>query len=231
GRNASKARWKRASKFIGRLQDSDAMLKDAAPNAMPEADKKGLETQHWLELIDGKHRYGSNCLNYLISIDDKGKLRWARNNELVDTTGGRWKDAGDGQGIVPMDSNDVTRTAGSSSLGSLSSTESQAGTQAAQHYVDPPKGKTKLAQKMHNNLTPKGRVNKLLRKTLQKNTWIYVADKNYNIFIGIKRRHRPHTIPLVWSLQHFHQFLRILKDKGVDTHRVKVTKAEFALWL
>lgn len=43
-------------------------------------------------------------MNYLVKIDEKGHLRWARNNEIIDTTNPKWQDSGDGSGIVISDS-------------------------------------------------------------------------------------------------------------------------------
>lgn len=43
-------------------------------------------------------------MNYLVEIDDKGLLRWARDHTLVDTSPGKWKDSGNGTGIVPRTS-------------------------------------------------------------------------------------------------------------------------------
>ncbi|KAJ7169795.1 hypothetical protein C8R46DRAFT_1217442 [Mycena filopes] len=58
GHNEPQARWRRAIAFASLLQDGNTML---TQNGVPErAPSKFLETQHWLELVDGKHRYGSN---------------------------------------------------------------------------------------------------------------------------------------------------------------------------
>ncbi|KDR84892.1 hypothetical protein GALMADRAFT_233343 [Galerina marginata CBS 339.88] len=54
-----KERWQRAAFLIGQLNYKNDML--SSNGIQVEADEKYLETQHWLELIDGKHRYGSNC--------------------------------------------------------------------------------------------------------------------------------------------------------------------------
>lgn len=40
--------------------------------------------------------------NYLVLIDDKGRLRWNKTGKLVDTSPGRHKDLGNGEGIVEM---------------------------------------------------------------------------------------------------------------------------------
>ncbi|KAF9044622.1 hypothetical protein BDZ89DRAFT_194087 [Hymenopellis radicata] len=61
GKNSPKDRWKRAAFFVRRLQDgNDALSGKGVPLEKTGARVKRLETQHWLELIDGKHRYGSN---------------------------------------------------------------------------------------------------------------------------------------------------------------------------
>ncbi|KAH9898126.1 hypothetical protein C8Q73DRAFT_683725 [Cubamyces lactineus] len=52
GRNTSRDRWRRSIFLAGRLQDGDEML-SKGENTHPEAARKHLETQHWLELIDG----------------------------------------------------------------------------------------------------------------------------------------------------------------------------------
>jgi len=43
---------------MGRDEIDDKILQNRTP------EEKMLETQHWLELIDGKHRYGSNLKFY-----------------------------------------------------------------------------------------------------------------------------------------------------------------------
>ncbi|KAJ7487513.1 hypothetical protein B0H11DRAFT_1094760 [Mycena galericulata] len=58
GRNTPQARWRRAIDFASRIQDGNTMLMENG--VQDRAPSKFLETQHWLELVDGKHRYGSN---------------------------------------------------------------------------------------------------------------------------------------------------------------------------
>lgn len=122
-------------------------------------------------------------LNYLVKVDDTGKLRWARNNELVDTTAGHWKDAGGGKGVVP---DDVPKNAEPARRGSFDSVPSvsansslnQEEENVATHYAGETKGKTRLAKIIRRHLTIHGIMDRLLRKTVQRNTWIYVSDKN-----------------------------------------------------
>ncbi|KAG8754118.1 hypothetical protein FRC14_005371 [Serendipita sp. 396] len=107
--------------------------------------------------------------------------------------------------------------------------------------------------------TTKGLTQRVLRKTVQKNTWIYVSDKNYNVFVGIKETgYFQHSSPtagglvtsaglikvengLVTSLsplsghyrtsvEHYRQFLDAMQKKGLDLSHVHVTKEEVILW-
>ncbi|KAE9408185.1 hypothetical protein BT96DRAFT_25814 [Gymnopus androsaceus JB14] len=63
GKNSAKERWNRGVFFASKLREENEVLKkpgteDTDPNALRV--EKHLETQHWLELVDAKHRYGSN---------------------------------------------------------------------------------------------------------------------------------------------------------------------------
>ncbi|KAI0320342.1 hypothetical protein OF83DRAFT_1053287, partial [Amylostereum chailletii] len=114
--------------------------------------------------------------NYLVNIDSDGKLRWARNNQLVDSTASHWKDAGHGQGIVPYEVADAAEP--QIELSAISATASGSSASlgsAAMHYAGPPKGKNKLTRGLRRNFTIHGLIDKLMRKTVQRNTWIYVS--------------------------------------------------------
>ncbi|CAL1695249.1 unnamed protein product [Somion occarium] len=317
-KNRPRDRWRRAVFLLGRMEDGNQMLaKTGVENA--DAVRKHLETQHWLELIDGKHRYGSNLkyyhrkwqesdttenffnwldkgggkdlslpecsreqlekerisylspeqrLNYLVQIDSDGRLRWARSGELVDTTAGRWKDAGGGNGIVPLTHPEPTNAQQRTSFAGPSSSRSTPGSDpgfgdevdtAMHYYANEKLPQNRFKRILWRNFTLRGLLDRLLRKTLKRNTWIYVSDKNFNIFIGIKEpgtfQHSSflggglvtsaglisvknglvHTLsPLSGhyrtSIQHFRQFIRVLDERGVDMSKVKVSKAEAALW-
>ncbi|CDO73493.1 hypothetical protein BN946_scf185013.g128 [Trametes cinnabarina] len=225
-------------------------------------------------------------LNYLVRIDSEGKLRWARNGELVDTTAGRWKDAGGGRGIVPYDdrgggteppdsSSASDRISDPTSRSSNSLANDQDNDMA--HYVGlrrQPENPVKRT--LWNNFTLRGLVDRTLGKTIKRNTWIYVSDKNFNIFIGIKGKYvltrlqspfsRLHQDPGTFqhssflagglvtsaglisvkegqihtlsplsghyrtSIDHFKRFISVLDERGVDMSKVKISKAELALW-
>lgn len=52
--NTPRQRWKRAGFFASRLNDGNKVMGDAGISQdETHADLKYLETQHWLELIDG----------------------------------------------------------------------------------------------------------------------------------------------------------------------------------
>ncbi|KAF9076191.1 hypothetical protein BDP27DRAFT_1210962, partial [Rhodocollybia butyracea] len=116
-------------------------------------------------------------LNYLVKFDSEGKLRWARSNELVDTTAERWKDSGDGGGIVPEDmpNRPVQRRGSFESMVSAASHSSSAQSDAAMHYLGPPKGKSRWSRVFYRYFTVRGVTNRLLRKTVRRNTWIYTT--------------------------------------------------------
>lgn len=125
-------------------------------------------------------------LNYLVKIDSEGKLRWARNAELVDTGAGHWKDAGGGQGIVPQQdvsaSDDLPpprNSFGSQPGGTVTADPDsiQEETNATIHYAGGDKGQCRWTKLVKRHFTLNGLVDRLLRKTVRRNTWIYVSDK------------------------------------------------------
>ncbi|CAA7258648.1 unnamed protein product [Cyclocybe aegerita] len=222
GRNSPRRRWIRATYFIGQLRDKNKMLKEEGVEV--DVEDKHLETQHWLELIDSKHRYGSNLKWYHkkwqgenttdnffkwldhgggkdVSFDecprerlekerilylsaeqrayysrfhfnDDGKLLWAKNNLPVDTTAGHWKDTGDGQGIVPQDmpSKPASATTNSEPFTSATLSDSKDQDNAATHYAGQPTEKHGLSRYWRRYFTLRGMMERLLRKTVKRNT-------------------------------------------------------------
>ncbi|OBZ79440.1 hypothetical protein A0H81_00829, partial [Grifola frondosa] len=99
----------------------------------------------------------------------EGKLRWARNGILVDITAGHWKDAGGGCGIIPLngpdmgfvaprDSSDVSSSNNVTPL----STEQE---DAAIHHVGLDQPKNRVKRVFWENLTRRGLLDKLRRKS------------------------------------------------------------------
>ncbi|KAG8954436.1 hypothetical protein FRC04_011763 [Tulasnella sp. 424] len=340
GKNDVKSRWRRAVFLANRLSNGRSVVTSAQKydlnDPSPRSEKaKILETQHWLELIDSKHRYGSNLkyyhrrwveadtkenffqwldhgeakdldlpqcprerleseriiylsaeqrLNYLTKIDSEGKLRWARNNEFVDTTPNRWKDAGEGRGIIPTtgeeddrhDPNVRRRNSFDASVSSIVSASSSSSSRAKHHYSGKDADKSSILQFFQKNFTVKGVMDKMLRKTLRKNTWIYVCDLDCacavilpkvlefllrmadNMFVGIKQtgtfQHSSFFGGSVSSaglltvkdglvtglsplsghyrtdIPYFEAFVKGLNERGLDLHKVHITKEEAVLW-
>ncbi|KAL5534268.1 hypothetical protein ACEPAG_730 [Sanghuangporus baumii] len=320
GRNDPAERWKRAVFLVSRLQANSARSKnDTAEDSLKTEDEKILETQHWLELTDSKHRYGSNLkyyhrkwleedteenffkwldrgggkdlslpecsreqlekeriiylspeqrLNYKVKVDEKGLLRWERNNELIDTTAGRWRDSGDGSGIVPFDSvaGDtpvVHRTSfeidPERSRRSFTVSAGSQDSQNATHYVETSEQKNPMQRWIRRHLTVKGWTELLLRKTVRRNTWIYVADRQFNLYIGIKdtgtfqhssflagglvisaglisvhkgliHKLSPLSGHYRTKVDSFRHFVKGLDERNVDLHRAEISRAELALW-
>lgn len=118
-------------------------------------------------------------LNYLVKVDEKGLLRWAKKGDLVDTTAGLWQDAGDGSGIIPYDPETgepelVHRTSFASNLPTDEESRKEEN-QSKSHYVDASKARNPVKRWFRNYLTTQGWLEKLLRRTLRRNTWIYVV--------------------------------------------------------
>ncbi|KAL5535494.1 hypothetical protein ACEPAF_3588 [Sanghuangporus sanghuang] len=289
GRNDPTERWKRAAFLASRLQADATGSKNSMAEDSLKPDEKILETQHWLELMDSKHRKWleedteenffkwlnrgggkdlslPECsreqlekeriiylspeqrLNYKVKVDEKGLLRWERNNELVDTTAGRWRDSGDGSGIMPFDNvaGDtpvIHRTSfeidpsRSNRLSTVSAGSQDS--QNATHYVETSKNKNPIQRWIRRHLTIKGWTELLLRKTVRRNTWIYVADRQFNLYIGIKNTGTfQHSSFLAGGLvisagtkvDSFRHFIKGLEERNVDLHRAEISRAELALW-
>ncbi|KAJ3937716.1 MAG: hypothetical protein NXY57DRAFT_318 [Lentinula lateritia] len=61
GKNSAKERWNRGAFFANKIRDRNIVMNKPGVNITDSLPvQKHLETQHWLELIDSKHRYGSN---------------------------------------------------------------------------------------------------------------------------------------------------------------------------
>lgn len=120
-------------------------------------------------------------LNYLVRIGEDGRLYWEKNNQPVDTTAGDWKDAGDGQGIVPqsMPTKNLEHTNVHGhvpfTMAPVTSQEPFDQANAATHYAGTTKGKHWWSRYIRRNFTARGVMERLLRKTVRRNTWIYVS--------------------------------------------------------
>lgn len=214
----------------------------AEQRAERQKSARTMVLQYWLEMVDVRHRYGTNlkiyheewqksntrdnffywldygegrqidCVgcprerldrervrylskeerfDYLVKIDKDGLLRWAKNGNRIDTTV-KYKDSV--RGIVPIDSDvpefkfeDEDEAAQDCESDSYTSGEGEEGMRdARQHHendsLDNAKGRKKVKY-----VSPATILNKLLRSSVKDNTWIFVADTNFRLYVGIKQ--------------------------------------------
>jgi hypothetical protein len=64
-------------------------------------------------------------LNYIVRINVDGRLRWQRTGQLVDTSAGHWKDAGNGGGRVPLRGSENPAMEPQMSFGNISNPRGQ----------------------------------------------------------------------------------------------------------
>lgn len=196
---------------------------------------------------------------YLVEVDSEGRLCWAKNGNRIDTT----TDFKDSLfGIVPKD--DPAPTFNPESLDSQdhpvsldSSDESAEEADRAAKYATPEFDKAKGPKKF-SHLSTTTITNKLLRKTVRKNTWIFVADGHYRLYVGIKdsgsfqhssflqgsriraaglikikdgrlRALSPLSGHYRPPASNFRTFVKNLKESGVDMGRVSISKSYMIL--
>jgi hypothetical protein len=128
----------------------------------------------------------------LVKIDKEGRLCWAKNGARIDTTV-KFKDSI--HGIVPVDDFTSPKWAAAAeeaapihehrpSSSSGSSTDSHE-SDRAKRYATPELDKAKGYKKAR-HVTAATIFNKLLRGSIKKNTWIFVADTSFRLYVGIK---------------------------------------------
>lgn len=206
---------------------------------------------------------------YLVKVDAEGRLCWSKNGARIDTTE-MWKDSI--HGIVPADdptpafqptSTDPNRpnlapsdsSPFPSSSGSLPSPASESEREAdrAAKYASPGSTDAKGYKKV-THLSASTIFNKLLRKSVRKNTWIFVADTSFRLYVGIKdsgafqhssfvQGSRISSAGLIKikngrlaslsplsghyrpPTSNFRAFVRSLKEEGVDMGHVSISKS------
>lgn len=205
-----------------------------------------LGLQYWLEIVDQKHRYGTNLRMYheewrkadtnenffcwldygegryisldtcpreqlerdqvrylsreerqyyLATVDNQGRLCWAKNGEPIDTSE-KYRDSI--YGIVPVDDpappyrqmtehlNPYADSAsGMTSNTSASYLDSNDEQHRAGRHVNPEPDQRDVKKVKQFSATTT--LNKLLRKTVRDGTWIFVADTSFRLYIGIKQ--------------------------------------------
>ncbi|RYP85309.1 hypothetical protein DL770_005055 [Monosporascus sp. CRB-9-2] len=140
---------------------------------------------------------------YLVSVDGEGRLVWAKNGVRIDTTE-EWKDSI--YGIVPVDDPTPAFAPGvethvqskpsrdarpephdhsSTDSASASSRESRLEAAMAAKYANTEFHEAKGVKKIR-HVSAATIFNKLLRKSVRKNTWIFVADTSFRLYVGMK---------------------------------------------
>lgn len=120
-------------------------------------------------------------LNYLVAVDKEGRLCWKRNGQRIDTNV-EWKDSA--HGIVPVGDTSTPEhaqqaAAEAAPAGRLSSEDSSntnsssSADERRDRYVNRSLEKSPRAKKLF-HVSPATILNHLLRKTVKKNTWIFV---------------------------------------------------------
>jgi hypothetical protein len=144
---------------------------------------------------------------YLVEIDEDGRLRWAKNGELITTSADDFEDSV--HGIVPRgtlkpsetnivdrgppDAIDVARLnhdlANFSNLEIDSDSSSTSSAEPEPESSLPPKDNTsshkpKRSRRIH--VSPATLLNHLLRSSIKPGTWIYVTDTLNRLYVGMK---------------------------------------------
>lgn len=136
---------------------------------------------------------------YLVEVDEQGRLCWAKNGERITTSAADYKDSIDG--IVPIDdptpaythdeslppkrlsvsSDSSTISVGAAALGS-----GQGPSEESKPYETPEFDKAKgLAKLKH--ISPSVILDQLLQKSIRPDSWIFVADTSFRLYVGIKQ--------------------------------------------
>lgn len=200
--------------------------------------------------------------SYLVRVDDDGRLRWVKNNERLNTT---YEFRDSIKGIVSAkDPTPAFREPvhgrrhkqqdpnkdDSSDSDSESSDDS---TQEGKHYVNRDLDNAKGLKKIQ-YVSAAAVLNHLLQSTTKKNTWIFVADTSFRLYVGIKqsgafqhssflhggrisaaglikikdgqlRRLSPLSGHYRPPTRNFRAFVHSLKDAGVDMSRVSISRS------
>jgi len=124
-------------------------------------------------------------LNYLVTITPEGKLIWAKNNQPVDTTAGDWRNSEGGGGVIAESVPNpkkhqsswpaVKQTThdGEDNIMPLNLERDE-----ATHYTFSAKKGDSWLKYLWRQVTLSGLTERLLRKTVKQNTWIYITVRS-----------------------------------------------------
>ncbi|KAL5121354.1 hypothetical protein ACEQ8H_000822 [Pleosporales sp. CAS-2024a] len=204
-------------------------------------------------------------MHYLVRVDDEGRLCWAKNGARISTTLA-YKDSING--IVPVDDDtpaygpngqlishgqSKTFRRGSASSSSSSESESEHSHVEGEHYVNEDLSTAKGVSKIK-HVSAATILNHLLRSSVKPNSWIFVADTSFRLYIGIKqsgafqhssflhgarisaaglikikdgqlRRLSPLSGHYRPPTKNFRAFVHSMQDNGVDMSRVSISRS------
>ncbi|KAJ4345510.1 uncharacterized protein N0V89_011643 [Didymosphaeria variabile] len=318
--DAARQNWKRVGEIARRaggddpvdeIEDDDDQRTKAQQKAEREKTAKMMDLQYFLEMVDQKHRYGSNLrayheqwkksetnenffywldygngkdfelptvsrerlekeqvrylsreerLQYLVKVDNEGRLCWAKNGERISTTMD-YKDSINGI-VSKDDSTPAYAPGGKLESGPIrrSSTDSSSSESSAEHsdvegehYVNHDLKQSKGLAKIK-YVSAATVLNHLLRGSVKPNSWIFVADTQFRLYVGIKqsgafqhssflhgarisaaglikikdgqlRRLSPLSGHYRPPTKNFRAFVHSLKDNGVDMSRVSISRS------
>lgn len=137
-------------------------------------------------------------LDYLVKIDKEGRLVWAKNGLRIDTTE-KYHDSI--HGIVPAGDDTPTFAPAqgeavphhshdhgdASSISSGSDEQETEETAARADKYATPSFDNSTGMKKVKHVSAATIFNKLLRGSVKKNTWIFVADTSFRLYVGIKQ--------------------------------------------
>ncbi|KAF7159152.1 hypothetical protein CNMCM6106_006285 [Aspergillus hiratsukae] len=159
---------------------------------LPECPREKLEHQQ-VRYLNREER-----LNYLVTVDQAGLFRWAKNNDLVSTDSTRFKDSL--KGIVSIDEDapqfrghseagyPVAYASSSSSTSSLSSSDEDSAVDSPSEQINQGYEEAKGIQKLA-HITPSVVRDHFARKPAKrKDMWLFVADTSFRLYIGIKAK-------------------------------------------
>ncbi|KAJ5463848.1 hypothetical protein N7475_006983 [Penicillium sp. IBT 31633x] len=258
GFNQARRNWQRAVSVARRAGGDDRVSQVShSTKTLPEhniemtsgATAKMMDVQYFLEMVDDKHRHGSNLrwyhsywqtsasnenffywldfgdgkdveipqcpraklereqvryltreerMNYLVTVDEGGLFRWAKNDEPVWTSTAHFKDSL--QGIVRIEDDvpqfngnsttlqsEFTSDGSSSSSSSSQSLDSVLSDQDQPPFADEEYKAAKMMKKLV-HASPGAALKRILGKSSKKeNMWLFVADTSFRLYIGIKK--------------------------------------------
>lgn len=202
--------------------------------------------------------------HYLVRIDNEGRFVWDKNGKAI-TTSPDFRDSIDGivhesddtptwREVMTGEKPEPSRGDDASSDSSSTCTSISTGSQEdSSKYVNEEFHNAKGVSKL-NHVSVDALMNHLLRKTTKKNTWIFVADTSFRLYVGIKqsgafqhssflkgarvsaaglikikrgqiRKLSPLSGHYAPPVRNFREFVKSLKEAGADLSRLNVSRS------